>query len=86
MPIVIPSYNGARRKPNLTPLLALLLVKLGFPVVKLGFPVVVHGVENDPTRVTSAEILQALVVKSASSAKVTQSLIKDSRYLFRFLP
>ncbi|MGL9751585.1 MAG: hypothetical protein ACR5LC_11395 [Symbiopectobacterium sp.] len=79
MPIVIPSYNGERRKPNLTSLLALLLVKLGFPVV-------VHGVENDPTRVTSAEILQALVVKSASSAKVTQSLIKDSQYLFRFLP
>lgn len=36
MPIVIPSYNGARKQANLTPLLAILLHKLGFPVV-------VHG-------------------------------------------
>ncbi|MGG2142044.1 DNA-binding protein YbiB [Symbiopectobacterium sp. RP] len=71
MPIVIPSYNGARRQPNLTPLL-----------VKLGFPVVVHGVENDPTRVTSAEILQALGVKSASSAKAGQSLIDEGFPVF----
>lgn len=75
MPIVIPSYNGARRQPNLTPLLALLLVKLGFLVV-------VHGVENDQARVTSAEILQALGVKSASSAKVAQSLIDDGFPVF----
>ena len=33
LPVVIPSYNGARKQANLTPLLALLLVKLGFPVV-----------------------------------------------------
>ncbi|VTN06437.1 glycosyl transferase family protein [Raoultella ornithinolytica] len=31
MPIVIPSYNGARKQANLTPLLAVLLHKLGFP-------------------------------------------------------
>ena len=43
MPIVIPSYNGARKQANLTPLLAILLHKLGFPVV-------VHGVSEDPTR------------------------------------
>ena len=44
MPIVIPSYNGARKQANLTPLLAVLLHKLGFPVI-------VHGVSHDPTRV-----------------------------------
>ena len=75
MPIVIPSYNGARRQANLTPLLTLLLAKLGFPVV-------VHGVENDPTRVTSAEILQALGVKSANSAKTAQQLIDDGFPVF----
>lgn len=30
MPIVIPSYNGARKQANLTPLLAMLLHKLDF--------------------------------------------------------
>ncbi|VFS16514.1 glycosyl transferase family protein [Enterobacter cancerogenus] len=48
MPIVIPSYNGARKQANLTPLLAILLHKLGFPVV-------VHGVSEDPTRVSDPD-------------------------------
>ncbi|MDN6115060.1 MAG: DNA-binding protein YbiB, partial [Enterobacterales bacterium] len=48
MPIVIPSYNGARKQANLTPLLALLLAREGVPVL-------VHGVSQDPGRVTSAE-------------------------------
>src|SRR5476649_2616066 len=52
-PVVIPSYNGARKQANLTPLLALALSRLGFPVV-------VHGVTQDPSRVTSAEIFHAL--------------------------
>ncbi|EKN3345254.1 DNA-binding protein YbiB [Yersinia ruckeri] len=55
IPVVIPSYNGARKQANLTPLLALLLSRLGFPVV-------IHGVTEDSTRVTSAEIFQALGV------------------------
>jgi anthranilate phosphoribosyltransferase len=52
-PILIPSYNGARKVANLTPLLALLLARAGAPVL-------LHGVTHDPGRVTSAEILQAL--------------------------
>jgi anthranilate phosphoribosyltransferase len=52
-PIVIPSYNGSRRVANLTPLLALLLAREGAPVL-------VHGVTQDPGRVTSHEIFQAL--------------------------
>lgn len=48
--VVVPSYNGARRKPNLTPLFAGLLAQNGFPVL-------VHGLPADPTgRVASAEI------------------------------
>ena len=53
MPVVIPSYNGSRQMPNLTPLLALLLAREGVPVL-------VHGVTIDPGRVTSAEILQQM--------------------------
>lgn len=52
-PVVIPSYNGARKLPNLTPLLACLLAREGVPVL-------VHGVLSDPGRVTTAEILAEL--------------------------
>lgn len=52
-PIVIPSYNGSRQMPNLTPLLALLLARAGAPVL-------IHGVTSDPGRVTTAEILQEM--------------------------
>lgn len=55
LPIVIPSYNGARRAANLTPLLALLLARAGAPVL-------IHGVLHDPGRVTTAEILAELGV------------------------
>ena len=56
--IVIPSYNGARRLPNLTPLLALRLAQEGARVL-------VHGPRHDPTRITSAEIFQALALPPA---------------------
>jgi anthranilate phosphoribosyltransferase len=52
-PVVIPSYNGSRKMPNLTPLLALLLARQGVPVL-------IHGVTSDPGRTTTAEILQKL--------------------------
>lgn len=59
-PVVIPSYNGSRQMPNLTPLLAMLLAQRGVPVL-------VHGVTTDPGRVTTAEILQQLGVSFAQS-------------------
>lgn len=51
--IVLPSYNGARKLPNLTPLLALLLAQADVPVL-------VHGMPEDPGRVTTAEIFHNL--------------------------
>src|SRR5690606_6555087 len=42
--VAIPSYNGARRQPNLVPLLALLLARSGTPTL-------VHGVHLEPERV-----------------------------------
>ncbi|TFW34396.1 DNA-binding protein YbiB [Massilia horti] len=63
-PVLIPSYNGSRKLPNLTPLLALLLAREGVPVL-------VHGVTVDPGRITTAEILAELgVPASATSADV----------------
>ena len=51
--VLIPSYNGSRKLPNLTPLLALWLAREGLHVL-------VHGPLTDPTRVTSAAILHDL--------------------------
>ena len=53
--VVLPSYNGARKLPALTALLAFLLAREGLPVL-------VHGVRQDPGRVATAEVLSALGV------------------------
>ena len=63
--IVIPSYNGARRLPNLTPLLALRLAQEGARVL-------VHGPRHDPARVTSADIFQALALPPAEDTATVQ--------------
>ncbi len=69
-PVVIPSYNGARKVANLTPLLALLLAREGVPVL-------MHGVTSDPGRVTSAEILQAMgFVHAAGAADVADDFAR----------
>ena len=47
--IVIPSYNGARKLPVLTPLLALLLARAGLPVL-------VHGAATEDKRVFSGAV------------------------------
>ncbi|MBF7996215.1 DNA-binding protein YbiB [Rahnella laticis] len=65
LPVVIPTYNGARKQANLTPLLAILLSRLGLPVL-------VHGVDEDPTRITSAEIFRALGIEAARSQEQAQ--------------
>ena len=52
-PVLIPSYNGARKKANLTALLAMLLAREGVPVL-------VHGVRSDAGRVATAEVFAAL--------------------------
>lgn len=65
IPVVIPSYNGSRQIPNLTPLLALLLAREGVPVL-------IHGVSTDPGRVTSAEILQQLGLAPCTDANAVE--------------
>jgi anthranilate phosphoribosyltransferase len=61
VPIVIPSYNGSRQMPNLTPLLAMLLAREGVPVL-------VHGVSIDTGRVTTAEILAQMGMQACAHA------------------
>ncbi|MFL6636607.1 MAG: DNA-binding protein YbiB [Massilia sp.] len=59
-PVLVPSYNGARKLANLTPLLALLLAREGVPVL-------VHGVQEDPGRVTTAEIFAEMGIGPVGS-------------------
>jgi anthranilate phosphoribosyltransferase len=69
--IAIASYNGARRLPNLVPLLALQLARAGARVL-------VHGLEHDPDRVTTAQVFDALGRPPARSAEaVTQAWQRD---------
>jgi anthranilate phosphoribosyltransferase len=51
--VVLPCYNGARKLPVLTPLLALLLARQGARVV-------LHGLAQAPGRLNAREVLQAL--------------------------
>ena len=55
--IVLPSYNGARKLPVLTPLLALLLAQRGCPVL-------VHGNSTEDRRASSQEVLAALGINA----------------------
>ena len=51
--VVLPSYNGARKLPVLTPLLALLLAREGLPVL-------LHGMRTEARRVLASDVLVAL--------------------------
>jgi anthranilate phosphoribosyltransferase len=74
-PIVIPSYNGARKSPNLTPLLAMLLQRFGVPVL-------VHGLLEGYGRVTSGHIFRELGIQPCTSASAAQQAIDESRLAF----
>jgi len=54
--VVLPSYNGARKLPLLTPLLALLLARDGMPVL-------IHGAASESTRVFTSSVLAALDIE-----------------------
>ena len=73
--VSIPSYNGARKQPNLVPLLALLLAREGVPVL-------VHGVTEDPGRVTSAEIFAHLGIASAQTHADIEAALAARRLAF----
>ncbi|GAB7527136.1 DNA-binding protein YbiB [Paraburkholderia sp. 2C] len=73
--VSIPSYNGARKQPNLVPLLALLLAREGVPVL-------VHGVTEDPGRVTSAEIFAHLQIAAAQTHSEIEDALAARRVAF----
>lgn len=58
--IVLPSYNGARRLPVLTPLLALLLARRDLPVL-------IHGTATETSRVFVCQVLLALDIPACEA-------------------
>ncbi len=74
-PVLIPSYNGARKLANLTPLLALLLAREGVPVL-------IHGVQQDPGRVTTAEILAEMGIGPIASTADMLDAFADRKPCF----
>ncbi len=74
-PVVLPTYNGARKEANLTPLLALLLQRFGIPVV-------VHGLLEGFGRVTSALIFRELGVMPATSSTQAQAQLDEKGLAF----
>lgn len=75
--LLLPSYNGARKLPNLTPLLAWLLAREGVAVL-------VHGVVSDERRITSAELFDALGLPCADDAQAARA--RWSRHEPAFMP
>ncbi|MBY4896547.1 DNA-binding protein YbiB [Cupriavidus sp. AU9028] len=72
--VVIPSYNGARKQPNLVPLLALLLAREGVPVL-------VHGTRVFNDRVTSLMLFEALgIAACGSAAEASQRLAQPAHF------
>ena len=78
-PVVwLPSYNGARRLANLTALLAGLLARIGLAVI-------VHGRAEDPGRVTTHAVFEALgwpIVETAAGADAVASAWQLQRPVF----
>ena len=60
--VVLPSYNGARKLPVLTPLLALLLAREGLPVL-------VHGSASESSRVLASNVLAGLGVHALDAVR-----------------
>ena len=60
--VVLPTYNGARKLPVLTPLLALLLGQRGLPVL-------VHGTATESSRVFTSEVLADLDIPAQEAIK-----------------
>lgn len=69
--VVLPSYNGARKLPVLTPLLALLLAREGLPIL-------VHGTATESSRIFASEVLSALDIHALTAIRT----IADGEVVF----
>jgi len=74
-PVVIPTYNGARKEANLTALLALMLQNFGVPVL-------VHGLLEGYGRVTTGHVFRELGIMPTSSVPAAQDLLEERGLVF----
>lgn len=74
-PVVIPSYNGARRHPNLTPLIALWLRQFGVPVL-------VHGEMEGHGRVATMHVLRELGILPCTTLAQAETRLADERFAY----
>ena len=70
-PAIVATYNGARKLPNLVPLLALLLAREEVPVL-------LHGVAHESGRVGTFEILELLGHAPVASIEEAEERIEGS--------
>lgn len=74
-PVVIPSYNGTRKQPNLMPLIALELERFGVPVL-------MHGTLDAGGRSASAYVLRELGVLPCATLGQAQQALDAGRIVF----
>jgi len=77
--VVVPSYNGARKQPNLVPLLAMLLARAGTPVL-------VHGIRQFAGRITSLALFESLGVPLCASAQDAAARLRSPGAPLAVLP
>ena len=73
--VVLPSYYGTFQQPNLVPLLALWLRKLGVPVL-------IHGSLEANGRVASAYVLRELGIMPCASIAQAQLALNHDKFAF----
>jgi len=69
--VVLPTYNGVRRQPNLLPLLALLLRDAGLPVL-------IHGRHDFDNRENPFPLFNACGIHQAESLKQAEAQLADN--------
>ena len=75
LPVVLPSYGGARDQPNLMPLLALLLQRFGVPVL-------VHGPLHGEGIIASAYVFRELGVMPCANLAQAQDVLATAGLAF----
>ena len=73
--ILLPSYNGARKTPLMTPLLARLLANRGYAVL-------VHGLHEEARRTGSEEIFAAMRWPLAHDAQSIQDHLESDGFVY----